>query len=54
MYIFNDQMSTEGSNTEDDEEDPYDARIKKSGCAKYHYALQVILSWKINLLYFNH
>ena len=24
----------------EEEEDPYDIRIKKSGCAKYHYALQ--------------
>ncbi len=25
----------------EEREDPYDARIEKSGCAKYHYALQV-------------
>ena len=26
---------------EDDEEDPFDTRIQKSGCAEFHYALQV-------------
>lgn len=26
---------------EDEEKDPYDTRIENSGCAKYHYALQV-------------
>ena len=25
----------------EEEEDPFDARIKKSGCAEFHYALQV-------------
>ena len=34
-------MSTKDDNV-DGEEDPFDARIEKSGCAKYHYALQVI------------
>jgi len=29
---------------EEEEEDPYDLRIKNTGCAKFHYALQVILS----------
>lgn len=28
---------------EDDEEDPYDVRIKKSGCSEFHFALQVSL-----------
>lgn len=27
--------------TEEDEEDPFDTRIKKSGCADLHYALLV-------------
>ena len=26
---------------EEEEEDPYDVRIKKSGCSQFHYALQV-------------
>lgn len=30
-----------------EEEDLYDLRIKMSGCAKYHYALQVLTSWMI-------
>ena len=34
-------MSSKEVELEDEEEDPYDKRIKKSGCAKYHYALQV-------------
>jgi hypothetical protein len=25
----------------DPDEDPFDARIRKSGCGKFHYALQV-------------
>lgn len=24
----------------DEDEDPFDARIRKSGCAKFHFALQ--------------
>lgn len=35
-------MSTTDDNVDGEEEDPYDTRIEKSGCAKYHYALQVI------------
>ena len=34
-------MSSKETVVEEEEEDPYDTRIKKSGCAKYHYALQV-------------
>jgi hypothetical protein len=26
---------------EEEEDDPYDMRIKKSGCADFHFALQV-------------
>ena len=29
-------------NEEEEEEDPYVKRIDNSGCAKYHYALQVL------------
>jgi hypothetical protein len=34
-------MSSKELEVEEEEEDQYDARINKSGCAKYHYALQV-------------
>ena len=34
-------MSSKEVDVEEEDEDPYDARIEKSGCAKYHYALQV-------------
>ena len=28
---------------DEEEEDPFYTRIDKSGCSKYHYALQVVL-----------
>ena len=37
---YSQNMSSKAAEVEE-EEDPYDERIKKSGCAKYHYALQV-------------
>lgn len=38
---YSQNMSSKAVEVEEEEEDPYDERIKKSGCAKYHYALQV-------------
>ena len=36
------EIDNAGSNEDDDEEeDPFDTRIKKSGCADLHYALLV-------------
>lgn len=35
---------------EDDEEDPYDVKIKKSGCADSHFALQVS-HWNLKQLF---
>ena len=37
-------MSSKETDVEEEEEDPFDTRIEKSGCAKYHYALQVRIS----------
>ena len=30
---------------QEEEEDPYDVRIKNSGCAQFHYALQVKIKY---------